>query len=89
MGRLSNVVGSAEDFVQNEFSNRQVQVAVYAAVVFYIVANPAVFKFVESLLPKQVNMMSQLLLHSVIFGFLVYFGTQMIFDPLVKRLQLV
>jgi hypothetical protein len=56
---------------------------VYAGVFFYIVANPAVFKFMESFLPSRVTKLNQLLLHSVLFAVLMYIGTELFLDPLL------
>ena len=83
---MGNVVKETKDFVSGKFANRMVQLSVYAGVLFYVVANPAVFKFMESLLPGRVTAMNQLLLHSVLFSVLMYFGTTMLFDPVLKDL---
>ena len=83
---MGNVVKETKDFVSGKFANRMVQLSVYAGVLFYVVANPAVFKFMESLLPGRVTAMNQLLLHSVLFAVLMYVGTTMLFDPVLKDL---
>ena len=77
------LVKDTESWVTSKWANRMVQLSVYAGVFFYIVANPAVFKFMESLLPRRVTRMNQLLLHSVLFAVIMYFGTSMLFDPLL------
>ena len=82
---LSNPVA----FLKAEWSQRLVQVAVYAGVMFYIVANPAVFKWVEQFLPKSVTSGNQLVLHSVLFAFLTYLGITMVFDPLLAKFNLI
>ena len=81
-GALVKDTGS---WVTSKWANRMVQLSVYAGVLFYIVANPAIFKFMESLLPKRVTQLNQLLIHSVLFAVLMYFGTSMFFDPLLKE----
>ena len=77
------LVKDTKSWVTSKWQNRMVQLSVYAGVFFYIVANPAVFRFVESLLPARVTKMNQLLLHSVIFAALMYFGTVLFLDPLL------
>ena len=78
------LVKDTKSWVTSKWQNRMVQLSVYAGVFFYIVANPAVFRFVESLLPARVTKLNQLLLHSVIFAFIMYFGTTLLLDPLMK-----
>ena len=68
-------------------NDRVVQVSIYAAIVFYIVAHPETFKFVDSTLGlggKDKNTL--LLVHSVVVAVLMYFGTKMIFDPVMRNL---
>ena len=48
----SDVTGA----LSNVFNEKLVQIAVVAGVLFYVVANPAVFKFVDSNLRKLVNL---------------------------------
>lgn len=68
-------------------NDRVVQVSIYAAIVFYIVAHPETFKFVDSTLSlggKDKNTL--LLIHSGVVAVLMYFGTKMIFDPVMRNL---
>ena len=81
-------VKDSESWVLDKWQNRVVQLSVYAGVVFYIVANPSVFKFMESLLPSKISNMNQLLLHSVLFSVLMYVGTRMFFDPILSQVGL-
>lgn len=85
---VDDVVKGAKGYVASQWSSRSVQIAVYAAVLFYVVANPAVFKFMESLIPGRVKFMSLLVLHSVLFGVLMYAGTRFLFDPLLQDVGL-
>ena len=81
---VGSVVKGAKTVVLDQWRKRMVQLSVYAAVLFYIVANPAVFKFMMSLLPVRVTQLNLLVLHSVLFGVLMYVGTMFVFDPLLK-----
>lgn len=68
-------------------NDRLVQTSIYAAIVFYIVAHPETFKFVDGLLGlggKDKNTL--LLVHTAVVGVLMFFGTKMIFDPVMRGL---
>lgn len=68
-------------------NDRVVQVSIYAAIVFYIVAHPETFKFVDSTLGLGGKDKGTLLLvHSGVVAVLMYFGTKMIFDPVMRNL---
>jgi len=85
---VNTVVKDSKDWVSGTWQNRMVQLSVYAGVVFYIVANPAVFRFMESLLPKRITHMNQLIVHSLLFAVLMYVGTTMFLDPVMSQLGL-
>ena len=82
-------VKNTEEWVSSQWQNRVIQLAVYAAVLFYVVAHPSVFKFMERFLPSQVSKMNQLLVHAVLFAFLVYLGTRLLFDPVLSQMGLI
>ena len=75
------MVGLANGFL----NDRLIQVSLYAGVVFWIVAHPETFKFVDGMLDlgKDKNML--LLVHAVVVAVLMYFGTKMIFDPVLRN----
>ena len=83
----SSSIGKVQGVLASQWSNRVVQLSVFAAVMFYIVANPSVFKFMEQFLPSQITNMNQLLVHTVLFAVLMYAATKYLFDPLVARLK--
>ena len=85
---VGTVVKDSKDWVSTRWKNRSVQVSVYAGVVFYIVANPSVFKLMRGFLPGRVNHMNQLIVHSVLFAVLMYIGTRVFFDPVLSQLGL-
>ena len=85
---VSGFVKDSESWVAEKWGNRVVQLAVYAGVLFYVVANPSVFKYMERLLPSQISKMNQLVVHSVLFAVLVYVGTRMFFDPVLTNMGL-
>ena len=83
---VSGFVKDSESWVADKWANRVVQLSVYAGVLFYVVANPSVFKFMERFLPSQISKMNQLVVHSVLFSVLVYVGTRMFFDPVLSTM---
>ena len=85
---VNTVVKDSKDWVSGTWQNRMVQLSVFAGVVFYVVANPAVFRFMESLLPKRITHMNQLIVHSLLFAVLMYVGTTMFLDPVMSQLGL-
>lgn len=83
---MGSFVKDSKDWVSNKWENRAVQLSVYAGVLFYIVANPSVFKYMERFLPSQITKLNQLIVHSVLFAVLVFVGTRMLFDPMLSHL---
>jgi hypothetical protein len=66
--------------IQSGLHNASVQSALFGAITFLIVAHPATFKFVDSVLKiKDKNLL--LLVHSLVFAVIMYFGTRLIFKP--------
>jgi hypothetical protein len=84
----SSILKKSGDWVSSTWQSRMVQLSVYAGVMFYVVANPAVFKFMERFLPSKITHMNQLVVHSVLFVVLVYFGTTIFLDPILSQLGL-
>ena len=83
---MASFVKDSESWVADKWGNRVVQLSVYAGVLFYVVANPSVFKYMERLLPSQISKMNQLVVHSVLFAVLVYAGTRVFFDPVLSTM---
>lgn len=67
-------------------NDRMVQISIYAAIVFFAVAHPETFKFVDGLIGVGKDKSNLLLIHTVVFAVLMYFGTKMIFDPVLRGL---
>ena len=84
----SGILKKGGDWVSSTWQSRMVQLSVYAGVMFYVVANPAVFKLMERFLPSKITHMNQLVVHSVLFVVLVYFGTTIFLDPILSQLGL-
>jgi hypothetical protein len=91
---LSTTVGStvrgAESLVLQQWSQRMVQVSVYAGVVFYVLSTTELIGWVEKQLISlglRVGKDGTRLLHAVIFAIFMYYGSRLILDPVVSRLQ--
>ena len=87
---VGGAVSSVENWLENQWHERMVQVSVYAGLVFYLLSNPMVFDFVEKTI-KSVSGVTfgksgLLVLHSVVFTVVMYFGSRFVLDPLVKSL---
>lgn len=67
-------------------NDRMVQISIYAAIVFFAVAHPETFKFVDGLIGVGKDKSNLILIHTVVFAVLMYFGTKMIFDPVLRGL---
>ena len=77
--------------LSNVFNEKLVQIAVVAGVLFYVVANPAVFKFVDENLKKLVNLSlsgnNLLIFHSFVYAVLLVIAVKYIFNPLMLKLK--
>ena len=75
----------------NLLNEKIVQISVVSGILFYILAEPSVFAFVEDLLKKVGAMISVpinlqghnlLIFHSVVFALLMGFSVKYVFEPL-------
>lgn len=94
MDFLSTTVGTtvrgAESLLLKEWSQRLVQVSVYAGVVFYVLSTYELIGFVEKQLISiglKVGKDGTRLLHAVIFAVFMYYGSRLILDPVVSRVE--
>ena len=75
-------------FLKGEFSNRLVQVSLFAAIVYYITAYPVVFENARKYFPIKFKKTHHLLIfHTFVFMVLMYVLTYFVFDPLVKVVE--
>ena len=77
-------------------NEKLVQISLVGAILFYIVASPALFDFVRKLLNKvlgvvNTNMklegMKLVLFHSVVFGLLLYGSVKYLMGPVVNMFK--
>lgn len=89
-GAVGGAVHSVEHWLENQWHERMVQVSVYGGLVFYLLSNPMVFDFVEKTVKSvsgvNLGKSGLLVLHSVVFTLVMYFGSRFVLDPLLKNL---
>ena len=86
---MSKVLEQASSLLNEKL----VQISLVGAILFYIVASPALFDLVKKLLTKvlgvvgvkvQLDGMKLVLFHSLVFGCLLYVSVKYLMDPVVK-----
>jgi len=83
-------VRGVESVVLQEWSQRMVQVAVYAGVVFYVLSTYELISWVEKQLISvgiKVGKDGTRVVHAIIFAVFMYYGSRLILDPIVARIQ--
>lgn len=90
------VTGKLTGKVTEVFNEKLVQIALVGGVLFYVVANPIVFRYVDSLINKlgsvvgldlNVTGNNALILHSVVFSVLMVVSVKYIFEPVMQKLK--
>ena len=71
--------------ISEKMHNTMIQHSVFAAIVFLVVAHPKTFQFVDSII-KVHDKNILLLVHSLVVGLLMYFGSLYVFEPVQKVL---
>jgi len=88
---ISGVVGNIESWTEQQWSQRIVQVSVYAAVLYLVMSHWRLVNWVEknanTVLNIKLGKDGTQVVHAVIFGLFMYLGTRFILDPMVKRLS--
>ena len=90
------MVQKVVESVTGLFNEKLVQIALVGGVLFYVVANPTVFKFVEELLQKiggvvglsfKLQGTNLLIFHSLVFAVLLGLCVKFIFEPMMSVLR--
>ena len=88
-GSIGGVVGGTEHWVAEQWTQRVVQISVYASIVFFVLSSYPLIAFVEkhvwNVFGVKLGKEGILALHSVIFGLFMYVGTRFILDPMVGK----
>tara|TARA_B100000287_G_C20300019_1_gene649478 strand:+ start:31 stop:414 length:384 start_codon:yes stop_codon:yes gene_type:complete len=88
----------AGGYLKSHVQMRMLQIAVYSSILFYIVANPVLFEFVNKgvnwfcgLFKCSVKKDGQVMvvIHSLVFGLLLYVLSLFVFDPVLKMAHIV
>ena len=74
-------------FVHNKLQDSMIRNSLFAGIVFMIVANPAIFRFVGKFI-KVSNPNIVLVLNAIVFAVIMYFGSIYIFEPVYTALFL-
>ena len=86
---ITGVVGQAQSWVEQQWTQRIVQISVYAAIVFYVLSSfdliNTVDKNILSMLGVKLGNDGTRVLHAITLGFLMYVGVHFILDPFVNR----
>ena len=85
-GTIGGVVGGTRHWVADQWTQRVVQVSVYAAIVFFLLSHYSLIEVVEknvwSMVGVKLGKEGTLALHAVIF---MYVGSRFILDPMLGR----
>ena len=87
-----DIVGTGKDYLKQgrgylnrKMHNTMIQHSVFAAIVFLIVAHPKTFQLVDSVVKVQ-DKNVLLLIHAVVAGLIMYFGSLYLFEPIQRVL---
>ena len=75
------IIKGTQEFIRDKLHDTMVRNSVFAAIVFLIVGHPATFGFVDNII-KVKNPDMLVLVHAIIFAFIMYFGSVYIFTPI-------
>lgn len=90
-----SVVGKVSGQVKSLLGEKTIQISLVGAVLFYILASPMVFAFVDNLVKKVFGMVgvdlklegnALVVLHSLVFGVLLYVSVTYLLEPLMKKM---
>ena len=80
-----DILKSGRSLISEKMHDKMIQHSVFAAIVFLIVAHPKTFQIVDSVI-KVHDKNILLLVHALVVGLLMYFGSLYVFEPVEKVL---
>lgn len=80
-----NILNKGRSLMNIKMHDKMIQHSVFAAIVFLIIAHPKTFSLVDSVI-KVHDKNLLLLVHAVVVGLLMYFGSLYVFEPVQKVL---
>ena len=75
------VISEGRQYINEKLHDTMIQHSVFAAIVFLIIAHKSTFRFVDSIINVK-NQNIQLLVHAVVVGLIMYFGSIYLFVPI-------
>jgi len=86
---ITGVLGPAQSWVEQQWTQRIVQISVYAAILFYVLSSldliNKVDKTILNMLGVKLGKEGSRALHAVTLGFFMFVGIKFILDPFVKQ----
>ena len=86
---ITGVLGQAQSWVEQQWTQRIVQISVYAAILFYVLSSldliNTVDKTILNMLGVKLGKEGSRALHAVTLGFFMFVGVKFILDPFVKQ----
>ena len=91
LGRnVDATLGGSISWVEQQWTNRLVQISVFAGVIFWFLSSyklvDQVDKYIEKMFKLKLGQNGTRALHGAIFGVSIYFLIKFILDPFVKRI---
>ena len=86
---ITGVLGGAQSWVEQQWTQRIVQISVYAAILFFVLSSFDLINKVDGFIVKSLNVKlgkeGTRALHAVTLGFFMYVGVKFILDPFVHK----
>ncbi len=80
-----DILNKGRSLMSEKMHDKMIQHSVFASIVFLIVAHPKTFSLVDSVI-KVHDKNILLLVHALVVGLLMYFGSLYVFEPVQKVL---
>ena len=86
---ITGVLGGAQSWVEQQWTQRIVQISVYAAILFFVLSSVDLINKVDGFIVKSFNVKlgkeGTRALHAATLGFFMYVGVKFILDPFVHK----
>ena len=86
---ITGVLGDAQSWVEQQWTQRIVQISVYAAILFFVLSSFDLINKVDGFIVKSLNVKlgkeGTRVLHAATLGFFMYVGVKFILDPFVHK----
>lgn len=86
---ITGVLGDAQSWVEQQWTQRIVQISVYAAILFFVLSSFDLINKVDGFIVKSLNVKlgkeGTRALHAATLGFFMYVGVKFILDPFVHK----